>query len=105
MTYIPHEKQLDKELGKLAEREMEKMDKDPTLKREIMEEILKPISICCLECGKKYDTKHKTCYGVWTDDCDICGSKNVDCASAGHDFGIYNERTEKVLDHIEDLIV
>lgn len=43
----------------------------------------------CLDCGKKYKTKEKSVMGIWIDDCDICGKKQVSCAAAVHDFGIY----------------
>ncbi len=50
----------------------------------------------CLNCGRKHDKKNKTVMGVWNDTCEMCGAKDVACADAGHDFGIYSkEQGEK----------
>ena len=64
----------------------------------------KEIITCCLECGKKYGKKEKGVFGVWPDDCDICGKKKVPCASAPHDFGIYSSEAIKIEDKVQDLI-
>ena len=48
----------------------------------------KKIQTICLPCGRKYKTKEKIAFGVWIDDCDICGKKDISCAAAWHDFGI-----------------
>ena len=50
---------------------------------------MREIKIVCLDCGRKYKKKDKSVMGVWIDSCDICGKKQVPCADAGHDFGIY----------------
>ena len=52
----------------------------------------------CLDCGKKHDKKNKESFGMWNDTCDMCGKENVPCASAGHDFGIYNSKEEEAKD-------
>lgn len=62
------------------------------------------INTICLKCGAKNDKKHKTVFGVWNDTCDMCGSVDVPCASAQHDFGIYNNPEEKQNDRIQDFI-
>lgn len=48
------------------------------------------VQVVCLDCGAKYKKKEKEVMGVWIGDCDICGAKQVSCAAAGHDFGIYS---------------
>ena len=64
----------------------------------------KKIFDVCFDCGKKYGTKQdKGAIGTWMADCDICGEKKP-CASAQHDFGIYNNPQEKIEDKIQDLI-
>ena len=65
---------------------------------------MKEIHVVCLECGKKHDRKHKEIMGVWIGDCDMCGAKQVSCAAAGHDFGIYNTPEEKTIDKVQDVI-
>lgn len=45
--------------------------------------------IICIECGLKHKTIKKYSYGVWKDDCAICGAKGVGCADAARDFGVY----------------
>lgn len=57
-----------------------------------------------MDCGKKNDKKHKGVFGSWIDTCDICGKENVYCASAQHDFGIYNDEKERSFDKIQDMI-
>lgn len=64
----------------------------------------KEILTVCLECGRKYDRKHKSSFGVWIDTCDICGQENVACAAAGHDFGIYSSDELEAIDKIQDRI-
>lgn len=64
----------------------------------------KIIRTVCLPCGKKYDKKKKQSVGVWMDTCDICGAKNVGCAAAGHDFGIYSTPKLEAEDKIQDKI-
>lgn len=64
----------------------------------------KVILTVCLPCGNKNDRKNKTSMGVWTDTCDICGAKNVNCASAPHDFGIYSTPEIAAEDKIQDMI-
>jgi len=54
----------------------------------------------CLNCGKKYGQKYKEVFGCWTDTCDICFKKNVVCASAPHDFGIYSNKNIKISDRM-----
>ena len=58
----------------------------------------------CLECGRKNDRKHKSSFGVWIGNCDMCGAKNVSCASAAHDFGIYSNQEIEHNDKFHDLI-
>jgi len=65
---------------------------------------MKEIRTVCLKCGKKYDKKNKSCFGVWIDDCDICGKTDVDCADAAHDFGIYSNKNIEINDKIQDLL-
>lgn len=62
------------------------------------------ISVCCMKCGKKYDTKNKSVIGVWTGNCQICGKINVPVADAAHDFGIYSSEEIKKADEEQDLI-
>lgn len=64
----------------------------------------KEIITVCLPCGQAIDKKHKTTMGCWMDTCDICGEKNVPCADAAHDFGIYSNKEIKIKDKIQDLI-
>ena len=64
----------------------------------------KDILTCCISCGKKYGDKEKGMLGVWKDDCDICGAKDVPCASAPHDFGIYSSEEIRIADKVQDLI-
>lgn len=60
---------------------------------------------CCLDCGKKHGTKkNKICFGIWKGNCDMCGKKDVYCASAPHDFGIYSSDEIKNDDKLQDLI-
>lgn len=67
-----------------------------------MKSVNKPIIDCCLDCGNKYGDGKKKGYaiGMWKGTCDICGKENVACASAGHDFGIYNNDEEKKIDKL-----
>lgn len=58
----------------------------------------------CLDCGKKYDTKNKSTFGIWNGNCDICGKKDVPCADAAHDFGIYSNPEGKAKDKLQDLL-
>lgn len=62
----------------------------------------KQIYNCCLACGKKFGTKHKKVFGMWKGTCDMCNKKDIFCAAAGHDFGIYNNEKEKFADKIQD---
>ena len=65
----------------------------------------KKIMTICLECGNKYGKKDKQgAIGVWNDTCDMCGKTNVACASAQHDFGIYNNDQERKEDAMQDRI-
>ena len=65
----------------------------------------KEILTVCLDCGNKNNRKpNKGSMGVWNDTCDMCGKKNVPCASAPHDFGIYSTREIEAEDRIQDLI-
>ncbi len=64
----------------------------------------KIISVVCLPCGQKNNKKHKSSFGVWTDTCDICGTKDVPCADAAHDFGIYSNAEIEAKDKLQDLI-
>ena len=64
----------------------------------------KIIYTCCLDCGKKHGTKKKSVFGIWIDDCDMCGKKKVACASAPHDFGIYSNTKQKNRDFWQDLL-
>jgi hypothetical protein len=65
---------------------------------------MKDIITVCLECGNKHRGKNKEMFGTWIDTCDMCGKKNVSCASAPHDFGIYSSDELKIKDEIQDLI-
>ena len=65
---------------------------------------MKKIFDVCLSCGDKYGKKQKEAFGCWLAPCDICGKENVSCASAQHDFGIYNNEQEKIDDARQDLI-
>lgn len=58
----------------------------------------------CLECAKTLSKKSKSSFGVWNDTCDFCGKKDVPCASAGHDFGVYNTEEEQHRDEVQDLL-
>jgi len=72
------------------------------MNKQINEKI---IQTCCFECGKKYGTKKdKGAIEIWRDTCDICHSKNVYCASASHDFGIYSNDEIRKNDKLQDLI-
>lgn len=62
----------------------------------------KQVFTVCLRCGQKYSKKNKSTFGVWKSDCDICGEKDVFCADAQHDFGIYNNPEEKKRDQVQD---
>jgi len=64
----------------------------------------KVILVCCLPCGQARDRKNKGVFGTWTDTCDICGIKDVPCASAPHDFGIYSNKKIEADDKVQDLI-
>lgn len=64
----------------------------------------KEILTVCLDCGNKHGTKDKKMMGVWKDTCDMCGKKDVPCASASHDFGIYSSKEVEEKDKIQDLI-
>ena len=57
----------------------------------------------CLECGRKNDKKNKQAFGMWKAKCDMCGKEDW-CADAGHDFGIYNNERERIIDRAQDLI-
>lgn len=72
--------------------------------REEREYMNKIIRVCCLECGKKYDKKHKSVMGVWKDTCDVCHKVDVPCADAAHDFGIYSTKEIKARDEFDDLL-
>lgn len=58
----------------------------------------------CIPCGQKNDRKHKQSFGAWIDDCDMCKEKNVPCASAPHDFGIYSNKEIEADDRGQDII-
>jgi len=64
----------------------------------------KIISTVCIPCGQKNDKKNKASFGAWIDTCDICGEKNVPCADAAHDFGIYSTKEIEENDKVQDLI-
>lgn len=67
----------------------------------------KQIHDVCIDCGRKYGNKpHKEGHaiGVWNGTCDICGKENVSCASAQHDYGIYNNDEERKSDKMQDRI-
>lgn len=64
----------------------------------------KEILVVCLPCGHKNDHKNKSVMGAWIDTCDICGEKDVPCASAPHDFGIYSSEALKIDDQVQDQI-
>lgn len=65
---------------------------------------LTDILTVCVDCGKKNDRKHKSAFGIWMGNCDMCGKTNVPIADAAHDFGIYNNYEEKIHDLIQDQI-
>lgn len=65
---------------------------------------MKQIHTICLDCGKTVDKKHKSSFGMWLDNCDMCGVEGVFCADAQHDFGYYNNDKEKQIDKVQDLI-
>lgn len=56
----------------------------------------------CVPCGRKHDTKHKSFFGVWNGQCDICGATDVPVADAAHDFGIYASEAARRIDEIQD---
>ena len=58
----------------------------------------------CRDCGSQYDKKHKAAFGLWKADCGICGKKQVWCASASHDYGIYSSKKIEAFDKVQDLI-
>lgn len=58
----------------------------------------------CLDCGEKVDRKHKTSFGIWKGDCEMCGEKDVLCADAAHDFGYYKTEKERLIDIVQDQI-
>ena len=64
----------------------------------------KDILEVCLDCGNKNGKKHKGFFGAWKGNCDMCGKKNVQVASAPHDFGIYSSEEIKKDDEFQDLI-
>jgi len=65
----------------------------------------KIILTCCFKCGKRYGTKkNKGAIGIWNDTCDLCGAKDVPCASAPHDFGVYSNDEIRKNDKLQDLI-
>jgi hypothetical protein len=64
----------------------------------------KKILTCCTDCGQKYGKKEKGMMGMWKDTCQICGKKDVPCASAPHDFGIYSNKEIEAEDKVQDLI-
>lgn len=62
------------------------------------------IHTICLDCGRKNDKKNgKGGIGVWLATCDMCENFTW-CADAQHDFGIYNNDVEKIVDRVQDLI-
>jgi hypothetical protein len=60
----------------------------------------------CLDCGNKNCSPNKRgkTMGIWNDTCDMCGKKDVPCASAPHDFGIYSTKEIEADDEVQDLI-
>jgi hypothetical protein len=64
----------------------------------------KEIVTICIPCGNKNDRKQKQVIGCWIDTCDMCGKKNVSCASAPHDFGIYSNKKVEIQDKIQDML-
>ena len=64
----------------------------------------KIIETVCLDCGRKNKTKEKSVMGIWIDDCDMCGAKQVGCADAAHDFGIYSTDKQLKIDKANDAI-
>ena len=62
------------------------------------------IHTVCLDCGRKHDKKNKVSFGMWMGTCDMCEAKDVSCAAAGHDFGIYNNEEEEANDFVQDKI-
>ena len=66
----------------------------------------KKIYTVCIKCGIANNKKHQKggVFGCWIDTCDMCGDKNVPCASAQHDFGIYNNEKERMIDKMQDVI-
>jgi len=64
----------------------------------------KQIHIVCINCGKKNDKKKKFAFGSWMGNCDMCGAKDVQCADAAHDFGIYSSEKARIRDKVQDMI-
>lgn len=72
--------------------------------KKVKMRLLKVIKTVCLDCGEKYDKKHKSAMGIWIGNCDLCGKKKVECADAAHDFGIYSTKEIADWDKVQDLI-
>ena len=63
----------------------------------------KQVSQVCIPCGNKHKTKEKSVFGMWKGECDMCGEE-TSVAAAGHDFGIYRDKTHELIEAMQDLI-
>jgi hypothetical protein len=64
----------------------------------------KELFTICFKCGNKLGKLKEGAIGAWVGTCDNCGEEGVSCASAQHDFGIYNNEEEKKADKIQRMI-